>query len=180
MSNFFNIKLNKNKISNDININKLLIIPKSDFYNIKLTHKSISNEINPNQINLTTTTNNNITKKSNKSNKKRKLNNDQFQKPCFYYLEGRCKKGNNCEFSHDIKPIIKTELCKYWLNGSCIKGEQCVYSHEKSKYPCKYYHLNNNCKYGDNCRYFFLFLFSYSHDKIDNEMLEHLKEVYKE
>lgn len=85
-------------------------------------------------------------------------------------MEGRCKKGSDCPFSHDCKVVKKPELCKYWITGGCIKGEECAYSHEKSEYPCKYYHLYNTCKYGNNC--------SYSHEAISDEMKQHLREVY--
>lgn len=90
--------------------------------------------------------------------------------PCHFYMEGRCKKGSDCPFSHNCAIVKKPELCKYWITGSCIKGEECAYSHVKSEYPCKYYHIYNTCKYGDNC--------SYSHEAISEEMRLHLKEVY--
>ena len=63
-------------------------------------------------------------------------------KPCLFYQEyGFCRKGDNCNYSHDI-PITKkqfvaidklyrTKPCKYFfLTGKCRKGDNCNYSHD--------------------------------------------------
>ncbi|XP_035712753.1 uncharacterized protein LOC110856126 isoform X2 [Folsomia candida] len=45
-------------------------------------------------------------------------------KPCKYFLvDGSCKRGLNCKFSHDLT------TCRYWAEGSCHKGDACPYMH---------------------------------------------------
>ncbi|CAL8107177.1 unnamed protein product [Orchesella dallaii] len=55
--------------------------------------------------------------KSNRRNKTR-------LRPCkYYFLEGSCRRGNDCKFSHD------SVTCRYWAEGSCLKGHTCPYVH---------------------------------------------------
>lgn len=81
--------------------------------------------------------------------------------PCSFYLNGTCKKGENCKFSHgEIKKSTKKNSpCIFWfgMNGklpkSCSKGDDCNYSHDSlscSQYPCESY-LKGKCKFGDKC-----------------------------
>ncbi|KAF7682674.1 Zinc finger CCCH domain-containing protein 4 [Astathelohania contejeani] len=60
----------------------------------------------------------------------------------------------------------KTELCKFFLNKSCTRGDDCTYSHDTHKYPCKAFHLRNNCS-RKNCMF--------SHEPIKPEILKQLE-----
>ncbi|XP_041466447.1 zinc finger CCCH domain-containing protein 4-like isoform X1 [Lytechinus variegatus] len=46
---------------------------------------------------------------------------------CKFYLEGRCKKGENCTYSHDLTQQRKQELCKFYVSGFCNKGDTCLH-----------------------------------------------------
>ncbi|TNN61765.1 Zinc finger CCCH domain-containing protein 6 [Liparis tanakae] len=49
---------------------------------------------------------------------------------CKYFLEGRCIKGEQCKFEHELViPDKKKELCKFYLQGYCSKGDNCIYMH---------------------------------------------------
>uniref|UniRef100_A0A8D0CM30 Zinc finger CCCH-type containing 6 n=1 Tax=Sander lucioperca TaxID=283035 RepID=A0A8D0CM30_SANLU len=55
---------------------------------------------------------------------------------CKYFLEGRCIKGEQCKFEHElVVPDKKKELCKFYLQGYCSKGD------------------NSKCYQGDNCKF---------------------------
>uniref|UniRef100_A0A3Q4HHN8 Zinc finger CCCH-type containing 6 n=1 Tax=Neolamprologus brichardi TaxID=32507 RepID=A0A3Q4HHN8_NEOBR len=70
---------------------------------------------------------------------------------CKYFLEGRCIKGEQCKFEHElVVPDKKKELCKFYLQGYCSKGDNCIYAHE---YPCKFFHTGAKCYQGDNCKF---------------------------
>ncbi|XP_063845141.1 E3 ubiquitin-protein ligase makorin-2-like [Scylla paramamosain] len=51
---------------------------------------------------------------------------------------------------------VKTVLCRYFMNGVCREGDRCHFSHNRdSSRPsmiCRYY-LKGNCYYGRSCRY---------------------------
>ncbi|XP_068597327.1 zinc finger CCCH domain-containing protein 6 [Brachionichthys hirsutus] len=71
---------------------------------------------------------------------------------CKYFLEGRCIKGEQCKFEHElVVPDKKKELCKFYLQGYCSKGDNCIYMH--SEYPCKFFHTGAKCYQGDNCKF---------------------------
>ncbi|XP_077437803.1 zinc finger CCCH domain-containing protein 6 isoform X2 [Vanacampus margaritifer] len=71
---------------------------------------------------------------------------------CKYFLEGRCIKGEQCKFEHELViPDKKKELCKFYLQGYCSKGDHCIYMH--SEYPCKFFHTGAKCYQGDNCKF---------------------------
>ena len=42
------------------------------------------------------------------------------------------------------KPF-KRDLCKYYLNGICTKGDNCNYSHNIKDFPCKYFIIFGKC-----------------------------------
>jgi len=45
-------------------------------------------------------------------------------RPCkYFFMEGSCRRGNDCKFSHD------SVTCRYWAEGSCLKGQTCPYVH---------------------------------------------------
>ena len=54
-------------------------------------------------------------------------------------------------------PKVKISLCRNWVRPSkmgkeCKRDESdCWYYH--GSFPCKFYHLGNQCKYGDRCMY---------------------------
>ncbi|KAL7065230.1 hypothetical protein AAHC03_05586 [Spirometra sp. Aus1] len=70
---------------------------------------------------------------------------------CRFFVEGRCNKGADCPFSHDVLPTKKQELCKFYATGGCSKGRQCPFLH--SEFPCKFFHLTRNCYHGDSCKF---------------------------
>ncbi|KAL7095981.1 hypothetical protein ACP275_10G056900 [Erythranthe tilingii] len=64
---------------------------------------------------------------------------------CCYYIQGRCRKGEKCNFSHDTVPLTKSTPCKYLAHGFCMKGDDCPFDHELSKYPCVKHASNYPC-----------------------------------
>ncbi|XP_045077448.1 LOW QUALITY PROTEIN: zinc finger CCCH domain-containing protein 6-like [Coregonus clupeaformis] len=77
----------------------------------------------------------------------------QMKYICKYFLEGRCIKGDQCMFKHELVTLDKKkELCKFNLQGYCLKGDNCIYIH--SEYPWKLFHTGAKCYQGDNCKLF--------------------------
>ncbi|XP_067927807.1 uncharacterized protein [Watersipora subatra] len=70
---------------------------------------------------------------------------------CRYYAEGKCQKGERCQFSHNFIPAKKMEACKFFLQGYCAKGDMCIYLH--SEVPCKYYHTGQKCFNAEKCKF---------------------------
>ena len=103
-------------------------------------------------------------KKKKKKKKKEKNNNFKSVKSkqiCQFYINGACKKGDKCPYSHDAEQIHKKELCKFYLSGKCAKGEKCLYSHDLSEIPCRFYHGLGFCENFQNC--------PFSHERLDQE-----------
>lgn len=97
---------------------------------------------------------------------------------CKYWLENRCKKGENCEYLHEnikeklpecqhgmnctrqyfdcpykhTRRIIKE--CVFYYNGYCKEGKNCKSSH-KYKEVCLNY-LIGFCPDGPNCKFYHL------------------------
>ncbi|XP_017268285.1 zinc finger CCCH domain-containing protein 6 isoform X2 [Kryptolebias marmoratus] len=87
---------------------------------------------------------------------------------CKYFLEGRCIKGEQCKFEHELViPDKKKELCKFYLQGYCSKGDHCIYMH--NEYPCKFFHTGAKCYQGDNCKF--------SHDALTDVTKELLEKI---
>ena len=163
--NFLN---NKRKISID------------DYYTISQTKEKENSNIEEKQISENNSSNehenNSISyeeEKSKKHPKKKKkqknINNNNFRtvKPkqiCQFYINGACKKGDKCPYSHEAEQIHKKELCKFFLSGKCMKGEKCLYSHDLSEIPCKFYHGLGFCENFQNCQF--------SHERLDEEGLK--------
>jgi len=65
------------------------------------------------------------------------------KKVCKFWLQGRCKRGLQCQYPHKVCPHFVVadinKVCKYWLQGRCKKGLQCQYPHKvrKPQQPCK-------------------------------------------
>lgn len=97
-----------------------------------------------------------------------------FKPFCKFYLEGKCNKGRNCYYSHDVKVAKRKEICKFYLQGHC--GRFCVDQQEKpssysngsmssrlakldtcmfmhSEFPCKFFHTNTECYAGPKCKF---------------------------
>jgi len=72
-------------------------------------------------------TNLNITNNAYQSISKHKNNNTQKnQTICKFHLTNTCMKGNNCNFSHDMKSLP----CKFFhALGYCDKGNDCSFGH---------------------------------------------------
>lgn len=79
--------------------------------------------------------------------------------PCRYWMEGKCSKGDECTFSHAVKPNKSTEeakstdVCRYHIAGNCLKGDTCMFSHDLSRVPCKFFHVKGECASGSACRF---------------------------
>ncbi|XP_061546190.1 zinc finger CCCH domain-containing protein 6 isoform X2 [Phycodurus eques] len=87
---------------------------------------------------------------------------------CKYFLEGRCIKGEQCKFEHELViPDKKKELCKFYLQGYCSKGDHCIYMHRE--YPCKFFHTGAKCYQGENCKF--------SHDALTDVTKELLDKI---
>lgn len=107
----------------------------------------------------------NKNKKTAKNNniKNYKTANISGKVPCQFYVNGACKKGDKCPYSHNVEQIRKKELCKYFLSGSCTKGEKCLYSHNTKEIQCKYFQARGFCQNYDNC--------PFAHDRLDEKEL---------
>ncbi|KAM9803780.1 zinc finger CCCH domain-containing protein 6 [Neosynchiropus ocellatus] len=100
---------------------------------------------------------------------------------CKYFLEGRCIKGDQCKFEHElVVPDKKKELCKFYLQGYCSKGDKCIYMHNIlwfdmnlqplwQYYPCKFFHTGAQCYQGDNCKF--------SHEDLNDVTRELLNKI---
>ncbi len=111
-----------------------------------------------------------------KKEQQQKMSEKREQILCHFFQEGRCQKGANCPFSHNVPINKKLEICKFYLNGFCAKNEKCLYMH--SDFPCKFFHRinfqtgqrKNECLNGDQCRF--------SHEPITNPLLREAFEKY--
>ncbi|GJQ80659.1 putative metal ion binding protein [Trypoxylus dichotomus] len=65
---------------------------------------------------------------SNRENKNKMMEQQPKDSPqlCVYYLQGKCQKGDDCQYSHESQPPMKWELCKFYLNDCCAKGQPCL------------------------------------------------------
>ncbi|CAH8560160.1 unnamed protein product [Schistosoma rodhaini] len=96
------------------------------------------------------------TKSSERSRKRKKRKKDAphksaSQSRCKYYMDGRCSKGGSCPFLHDFTPAKKNELCKFYAVGMCSKESACSFLH--GEFPCKFFHLTNDCHHGSDCKF---------------------------
>lgn len=88
----------------------------------------------------------------------------QFSKTsfCFKQLEGKCRRGTNCQFAHSVdelraRPVLdKTKMC---TKSGCTDTD-CRYAHSRAELKAtidfaktKVCHFGDKCKNGDTCRY---------------------------
>ena len=79
-------------------------------------------------------------------------NSSSGKKPCrFFNRDGGCKKGDACEFSHEVKKVTPT--CRFFAKGNCNKGDACEFRHVVKKSPdnCYFFAAAGSCKKGDKC-----------------------------
>lgn len=69
---------------------------------------------------------------------------------CIFFKEGKCTKGADCPFLHDIRNI---SICKSFLKGDC-KEKNCSFSHniDRDKLPFCHYFILGNCN-NEACLY---------------------------
>lgn len=95
----------------------------------------------------------------NKENGARDAGKNRPRTPCRYFMEGKCSKGDECTFSHAVRPnktaeeARTEEVCRFHIAGSCLRGEGCMYSHDLSRVPCKFFHAKGECVAGTRCRF---------------------------
>ncbi|KAG7379028.1 hypothetical protein PHYPSEUDO_009123 [Phytophthora pseudosyringae] len=54
---------------------------------------------------------------------------DASQRPCWLLRKGKCSKGANCPFSHDIKDGEFGNCFEFVQTGECKRGDKCKFSH---------------------------------------------------
>ncbi|XP_017688284.1 PREDICTED: probable E3 ubiquitin-protein ligase makorin-2 [Lepidothrix coronata] len=57
------------------------------------------------------------------------------QVTCRYFLQGVCREGSKCLFSHDLSTSKSSTVCKYYQRGQCAYGSRCRYDHVKLPAP---------------------------------------------
>jgi E3 ubiquitin-protein ligase makorin len=50
---------------------------------------------------------------------------------CRYYVNGACREGSRCHFSHDRQSGQPSNICRYYQKGCCAYGDRCRYDHVK-------------------------------------------------
>uniref|UniRef100_A0A8D0HR47 E3 ubiquitin-protein ligase makorin-2 n=1 Tax=Sphenodon punctatus TaxID=8508 RepID=A0A8D0HR47_SPHPU len=53
------------------------------------------------------------------------------QVTCRYYMQGVCREGSRCLFSHDLSTSKPSTICKFYQKGQCAYGTRCRYDHTK-------------------------------------------------
>ena len=82
----------------------------------------------------------------------------------FFSKPQGCRKGEECNFSHDVRYPVgikkRKSKCRFFQRpGGCRNGDQCRFSHEeqqpvKSKSrECDFYNREMGCRNGDTCRF---------------------------
>ncbi|KAG6938065.1 makorin ring finger protein 2, partial [Chelydra serpentina] len=50
---------------------------------------------------------------------------------CRYYMQGVCREGSRCLFSHDLTTSKPSTICRYYQKGQCAYGARCRYDHTR-------------------------------------------------
>jgi len=50
---------------------------------------------------------------------------------CRYFLNGVCRNGSSCAYSHELSSSKPDMVCKFYLAGKCNYGDRCRYDHIK-------------------------------------------------
>ncbi|KAK8726677.1 hypothetical protein OTU49_009989, partial [Cherax quadricarinatus] len=48
---------------------------------------------------------------------------------CRYFINGACREGEWCSFSHNRDAARPSMVCRYYLRGTCFYGRTCRYDH---------------------------------------------------
>lgn len=48
---------------------------------------------------------------------------------CRYFMQGVCREGSRCLFSHDLSTSKPSTICKFYQKGQCAYGAHCRYDH---------------------------------------------------
>ncbi|XP_062977312.1 E3 ubiquitin-protein ligase makorin-2 [Elgaria multicarinata webbii] len=48
---------------------------------------------------------------------------------CRYFMQGVCREGSRCLFSHDLSTSKPSTICKFYQKGQCAYGTRCRYDH---------------------------------------------------
>ncbi|XP_066960248.1 probable E3 ubiquitin-protein ligase makorin-1 isoform X1 [Macrobrachium rosenbergii] len=50
---------------------------------------------------------------------------------CRYFINGACREGDRCRFSHNVDSARPSLLCRYYVRGTCAYGQNCRYDHSR-------------------------------------------------
>ena len=64
--------------------------------------------------------------------------------------DGRDKKRRRV---HDVKNATTPRPCLFWRQGACTKGDACGYVHGNSQVPCTQFASASGCRFGDKCAF---------------------------
>jgi hypothetical protein len=64
--------------------------------------------------------------------------------------DGRDKKRRRV---HDTNTATTPRPCLFWRQGACVKGDACGYVHGDSQVPCTQFATEAGCRFGDKCAF---------------------------
>ena len=64
--------------------------------------------------------------------------------------DGRDKKRRRV---HDTKNATTPRPCLFWRQGACVKGDACGYVHGDSQVLCTQFATESGCRFGDKCAF---------------------------
>ncbi|KAL9354582.1 hypothetical protein Peur_052552 [Populus x canadensis] len=58
------------------------------------------------------------------------------RKPCKYFAQGACWRGDHCKFVHERKEPqpLSRNVCTFYQKGNCTYGSRCKYEHVKTSW----------------------------------------------